>query len=148
MTKHLRHTVFAGALMTMWLLGASTARADEWNRRTILTIDQTMVVPGATLTPGSYTFILANPDVSRDVVYILREDGTPVTSAHVTRMQRGNDKRDLAIAVALDETSAAPVMKGWFYPGLMDGFEFVYPHQQARQIARAETVVIPVAQHG
>jgi hypothetical protein len=63
-------------------------------------------------------------------------------------MHRDNDKRDLALAVALDENEAMPVLKGWFYPGLMDGFEFVYPSQQARQIARAETVLIPVAQHG
>jgi len=23
-----------------------------------------------------------------------------------------------------------PVMKGWFFPGLMDGYEFVYPAEE------------------
>jgi hypothetical protein len=39
-------------------------------------------------------------------------------------------------------------MKGWFYPGAVDGFEFLYPDSQARLIARAETVEVPVAPLG
>ena len=140
--------MLASAAALVWCLSASTATADEVNRRTILTIDQPMVVPGATLGPGTYTFTLANDNSSRDLVYIFREDGGLVTSARVTRMQRGNDKRNLALALALNESGAVPVMKGWFYPGLMDGYEFVYPKAQARTIVRAETVVIPVAPRG
>jgi len=148
MTKHLRGAVLASAAALVWCIGAATATADDYNRRTILTIDQPMVVPGTTLTPGTYTFILGNPDTSRDVVYILREDGTPVTSAHVIRMQRGNDKRDLALLVAMKEGGAEPMMKGWFYPGSSDGFAFRYPKEQARMIARAESVEIAVAPRG
>ena len=106
-----------------------------------------MVVPRTTLTPGTYTFILDNPETSRDVVSILREDGTPVTSAHVARMQRGDAHRDLAVGVAMEENGAMPVMKGWFYPALTSGYAFL-PKDQAQTIARAETVVIPVAPRG
>jgi hypothetical protein len=148
MMKNLRGAMLASAVALAWCLGASTAIADDYNRETVLTINQTMMVPGAMLTPGTYTFKLANPESSRDVVYITRDDGTVVTSANVKRtMQRNGDKRDLALAVALNE-GAMPVMKGWFYPGLMDGFEFVYPKEQARTIARAETVEISVAPRG
>jgi hypothetical protein len=107
-----------------------------------------MVVPGATLAPGTYTFILGNPESSRDVVYILREDGTPVTSAPATRVSRNNDKRDLALFVALNEKGEMPMMKGWFYPGDRDGYAFVYQTEQARTIARLESVEIPVAPRG
>ena len=149
MMKHLRGAMLAGAVALAWCLGTSTATADDWNRRTILTIDKPMVVPGATLTPGTYTFMLANPDSSRDVVYIAREDGTPVISARVAHVQRSNEKRDLALWVAFNESGARmPMMRGWFFPGLMDGYEFLYPKEQARVIARAETAVIPVAPRG
>jgi hypothetical protein len=148
MTKHLRGAMLASAAALVWCLGASTANADDYNRRTILTIDQTMVVPGATLAPGTYTFILGNPESSRDVVNILREDGTPVTSTHVTRVSRNNDNRDLALFVALNENGQMPMMKGWFYPGDRDGYAFVYPTDQARTIARLESVEIPVAPRG
>ena len=114
MTKHLRGAMLASAAALVWCLGASTANADDYNRRTILTIDQTMVVPGATLTPGTYTFILSNPESSRDVVNILREDGTAVTSAHAKRVSRNNENRDLALYVALNESGGMPMMKGWF----------------------------------
>jgi hypothetical protein len=140
--------MLVSAFALAWCLGISTASADEWNRRTVLTINQSMVVPGATLTPGTYTFLLTNPETSRDVVTIMRDDGSVVTSAHIKRMPRLSDNRDLALAVVLNESSSMPVMKGWFYPGLASGFEFVYPHQEERTIARAEAVEIPVAQQG
>ena len=148
MTKHLRGAMLASAAALVWCLSASTATADDYNRRTILTIDQTMAVPGATLTPGTYTFILGNPETSRDVVLILREDGTPVTSAHITRVSRNNENRDLALFVALNENGDMPMMRGWFYPGDRDGYQFVYPTEQARTIARLESVEIPVAPRG
>jgi len=148
MTKHLRGAMLASAAALIWCLSASTATADDYNRRTILTIDQPLVIPGGTLTPGTYTFILSNPESSRDVVNILREDGTPVISAHVTRVSRNNDNRDLALFVALNENGAMPMMKGWFYPGDRDGYQFVYPMDQARTMARLESVEIPVAHRG
>jgi len=148
MTKHLREAMLVCGAALVWCLGASTANADDYNRRTILTIDQSMVVPGATLAPGTYTFILGNPETSRDVVNILREDGTPVTSAHVTRVSRNNDSRDLALSVALNEKGQMPMMKGWFYPGDRDGYVFIYPTGQARMIAGLESVEIPVAPRG
>jgi len=45
MTKHLRRAAFVSALALTWCLGTTNATADEWNRETILTIDQPMVVP-------------------------------------------------------------------------------------------------------
>jgi hypothetical protein len=148
MTKHLRGVMLASAVALMWCLGTPTASADDWNRKTVLTIDQALVVPGATLLPGTYTFILGNPETSRDVVLILREDGTPVTSAHTKRISRNNENRDLALFVALNESGGMPVMRGWFYPGDRDGYQFVYPTDQARSITRLESVEIPVAPRG
>lgn len=148
MTKYLRRAMLTSAAALVWCLSASTATADDYNRRTVLTIEQPMVVPGATLTPGTYTFILGNPETSRDVVNILREDGTPVISAHVTRVSRNNDNRDLALFVAMNENGAMPMLKGWFYPGDRDGYQFVYPMEQARTMARLESVEIPVTPRG
>ena len=33
--------------------------------------------------------------------------------------------------------SGTPALKAWFYPGERFGYEFVYPHDQATEIARA-----------
>jgi hypothetical protein len=151
MTKHLRVTLAAVVALT-WCIGISTAQADEWNRETILKIDQPMLVPGATMVAGTYTFVLADDNGARNLVYIFRNDmngtRTLVTSSPIVRMKRENDRRNLALAVAVQGEGAVPVMKGWFYPGAVDGFEFLYPDSQARLIARAETVEVPVAPLG
>ena len=151
MTKHLRATPLAAAFALVWCVGISTASADEWNRETILVINEPMVIPGATLVPGTYTFTLADDNGARNVVYIYRGDyghRTFVTSAPVIRMKRDSDRRNLALVVAMHGEAAVPVMKGWFYPGLVDGFEFVYPNAQARMMASGETVEVPVAPLG
>ncbi len=61
---------------------------------------------------------------------------------------RKGGHRDLALYVALNESGGMPMMKGWFYPGDREGYEFVYPADQARTIARLESVEIPVAPRG
>jgi len=142
MTSHLRRTILAvGAVL---MLGASVATADEWDHKTIVTINEPMVVPGATLEPGTYIFTLADDNGSRSVVNIFRESGALVTTAKTVRMERNSQKRDLVLAVALAGNGAAPMMKGWYYPGT-SGHEFLYPKAQARTMARAETVEITVA---
>jgi len=148
MTSHFHGVVLASAAACVLCLGASAARADESDLRTIVTLHQSMMVPGATLAPGTYTFILGNPSTTRDVVYILREDGTPVASAGIRRVPRTSDDRHLAVEVALNENGTTPTLKGWFYPGQRDGYMFVYPYAEARMLARAETVDIDVAPRG
>ena len=146
MTSHIRNTMLAiGAALML----STSATADEWNQETILTINQPMVVPGATLAPGTYIFKLADENGSRTVVNIFRQsDRELMGSAQTIRMHRTENTGDLTLKVALAENGAAPTMKGWFYPGTMDGHEFLYPKEQARVIARAETVDIPVAPRG
>ena len=147
MRRHLRRTLFAlGAAL---MLSTATATADEWNAETILTINQPMVVPGATLTPGTYVFKLADGDTGRSVVNIFREsDRELMATAQTVRMHRADRTGDIVLKLALAENGAVPTMKGWFYPGRSDGYEFVYPKEQARAMARAETVDIPVAPRG
>ena len=147
MTRHLRGTLLAiGAAL---MLSTTTATADEWNQETILTINQPMVVPGATLAPGTYVFKLADGDTGRTVVNIFREsDRELMATAQTILMHRTERTGDIVLKLALAEDGTVPTMKGWFYPGRADGHEFLYPKEQARVIARAETVDIPVAPRG
>ena len=147
MTSHMRNTMLA--IGTALMLSTSVATADEWNHETILTIDQPLVVPGVTLAPGTYIFKLADENGSQTVVNIFRQsDRELMGTAQTIRMHRTENTGDLTLKVALAENGAVPTMKGWFYPGSMDGHEFVYPKAQARVIARAETVDIAVAPRG
>jgi hypothetical protein len=150
MSMHFRGTVLALASAFLLTTGASTAKADEWNHETILTIDEPMVVPGATLVPGTYIFKLADENGARTQVNIFRAgDHHLVTTAPTIRMHRV-DPSGGPLVVAINETAEGtmPAMKGWFYPGSMDGHEFLYPKSQARLLDRSETVNLRVSPRG
>src|SRR3954465_10384208 len=53
---------------------APAARADEWNKKTILTFSGAVQVPGATLPAGSYVFKLADIPGNRHVVQVFDKD--------------------------------------------------------------------------
>jgi hypothetical protein len=57
-----------GALLVPSLL------ADEWNKKTILTIGEPIQVPGATLQPGKYVMKLLDSQTDRHAVQIFNGD--------------------------------------------------------------------------
>lgn len=123
---------------------APPASADPWNERTILTFDQPVMVPGATLQPGTYVFQLGDAANARHTIRITREnDGTVITTAQAVPMHRTEATNDIVIKFEPTERGAAPAVKGWFYPGREYGHEFIYPEKQASEIAaRTHTLVL------
>jgi hypothetical protein len=55
---------------------SSVARADEWNKRTVLTFSQPVEIPGRVLPAGTYTFMLADSMSDRHIVQIFNADGS------------------------------------------------------------------------
>src|SRR2546430_17724033 len=53
---------------------APGARADEWNKKTILTFSGPVQIPGATLAEGTYVFKLADLQRNRHVVQAFDKD--------------------------------------------------------------------------
>ena len=45
----------ASALSLLGVVSASSARADEWNKKTVLTFTQPFEIPGKVLPAGTYT---------------------------------------------------------------------------------------------
>jgi hypothetical protein len=64
--------VICATAMTVAL--APSARADEWNKKTILTFSGPVQIPGATLPAGSYVFKLADIPGNRHVVQVFDKD--------------------------------------------------------------------------
>src|SRR6202050_1271875 len=68
-------------VLTLALLGATLApgaRADNWNKKTVMTFDQPVEVPGQILPAGTYTFQLVESMSDRNIVRIFKADGTTV----------------------------------------------------------------------
>jgi LPXTG-motif cell wall-anchored protein len=132
-------TSFA-VLMALCVLGAvivRKARADEWDKKTTLTFNEPVQVPGATLSPGTYVFKL--PDSSeRTMVQIWNEDETRLITTILAVADYREKTPDKTI-VSFDERPAGQpeALRAWFYPGDNFGVEFVYPKQRATELAQA-----------
>lgn len=124
------------------LLGWTSAAAQTASERTTIKIDEAVMVPGATLQPGTYVIELTDPASSQHVVQIRKEAGDHVTTAMTIPMKRQEPRGDIVLKVNPTE-SGTPALKGWFYPGSVYGHQFVYPDDEAKQIAeRTRTIVL------
>jgi LPXTG-motif cell wall-anchored protein len=108
------------------------AQADQWDKTTILTVDQTIQVSKTVLQPGQYVFKLLDSPADRHVVQIFNRDRTHIIDTVIAipnyRLQPTGHSR-----FAFWETPPgyAKALRAWFYPGDNFGQEFVYPKQLA-----------------
>lgn len=123
---------------------AAVAGANQWNDRTTLKFDAPVMVPGATLAPGTYTFKLMDSQTNRHLVQIFKEDGSQlIATTQAVPVKRMDAKGDVVLKLNPTEAGAPVAIKAWFYPGTLYGHEFVYPDRQAREIAqRTKTLVL------
>src|SRR3954451_2699531 len=116
---------------------APGARADEWNKKTILTFSGPVQIPGGTLPAGSYVFKLADIAGKRHVVQVFDKDEKKI---YTTMLAIPNDRLEPAddpVVLFSERSAGSPqAVKVWFYPGDRIGNEFVYPKTQAMRIAK------------
>jgi len=117
---------------------APAARADEWNKKTILTFSGPIQIPGATLPAGSYVFKLADIPGNRHVVQVFDKDEKKIYTTLLAVPNQRLDPSDKPVVLFSERASGSPqAVKVWYYPGETIGNEFVYPKSQAVRIAKA-----------
>ncbi len=123
---------------------APSALADTWNKKTILTINEAVQVPGAILQPGKYVMKLIDSPSNRHIVQIFNEKEdqlqTTILAIPNYRLQPTGDT-----TFQFWETPAGQpkAMRAWFYPGDNFGQEFAYPKNTAVQIAQYSNQNVP-----
>jgi len=115
-----------------------SAHADEWDKKTYVTVSQSIEVPGAILPPGKYVFKLLNSQSDRHIVQILNERENHVYSTNLAISKERMEPADHTILTFYEMPGGGPEpIHAWFYPGDTIGQEFVYPHKRAMEIALA-----------
>ena len=123
----LKRTSLIAACFAM-LFAATGARADEWNKKTIVTFTQPVELPGDIVLPaGEYVFKIADLTATRDVVFVYNAEENQllatvfaIPTARIVPAEKsymGFEERAAGMPVALHE---------WIYPGAYFGIEFVY----------------------
>src|SRR5579862_8163938 len=120
------------------------AQADQWDKRTILTVDQPIQVTETLLEPGQYVLKLANSDSDRHIVQIFNSDQTRIIDTVLAipnyRLEPTGHSR-----FAFWETppGSAKALRAWFYPGDNFGQEFRYPRHLAMLTTAAPALPAP-----
>ena len=117
---------------------AAGVRADDWNKKTILTFSGPVQIPGATLAGGSYVCWAdsAAPACPVQVFDKDREEDHRDALGHPKAMRL--DANDEPVLMFSERPAGSPqAVKVWFYPGNRIGNEFVYPKSMAMKIAKA-----------
>ena len=135
-------TIVALALV----LVGPTLRADQWNDKTILTFSEPVMVPNATLPAGTYVFRLADVNGNRHLVRIFNEkEDELITTIQAIPTRRTTGSDDILLRFTPTTPGAPVALKAWFTADSTYGHEFVYPEDQAKQIAeRTKSVVLSV----
>jgi hypothetical protein len=130
-------TIFA--VLALTLLGATLAtgaRADEWNKKTVMTFSQPVEIPGQILPAGTYTFVLLDSAADRHIVQIFSADGSQlITTVLAINNYRLKPTGDTVVKFAERAGDNPEALKAWFYPGDNFGQEFVYPKKRAVELA-------------
>ena len=137
--------VLVGLTLSL-LVGAflNPARADQWNKKTILTFSQPIEVPGKVLPAGTYTFKLLDSMSYRHIVQIWNEDGTQlITTILAIPNYRLEPTEDTVIKFRERPGDSPEALRAWFYPGDNFGQEFVYPKTRAIQLAQQSNEIVP-----
>jgi len=129
------------ALLTL-VLGAATwimpARADDWDKMTVLTFNESVGIPGGILPAGTYVFKLLDSPSDRKTVQIFTEDETQLIATILAIPDYRQDTPEKTVMTFKERAAGSPrALHTWFYPGDNSGLEFVYPKTEPRIVAKA-----------
>jgi hypothetical protein len=118
-------------------LAAPTANADNWDKKTLITFDRPIEVPGKVLPAGTYLFQVMDFLGERSVVRITNEEGTKIFATVITVWDyRYNTTEDTKLFFYEAPVDTPESLRTWFYPNKRYGYEFVYPRTRAGEIAK------------
>lgn len=125
-------------ILAVVFIAPPASRGDEWNQMTRFTVNHPFEVPGMTLQPNTrYVIRVMGSPSNRNVVQVLNEDETKMLTMFMAISDERLEPADKTVFTFIEtQPGYALPVKEWFYPGRLIGREFVYPKEQALEIAR------------
>jgi hypothetical protein len=123
---------------------APSARADAWNKRTVLTVNETIQVPRKVLEPGTYVMKLLDSPSDRHIVQIFNADETELITTILAIPNYRLEPAGKTVFTFWEMPIGQPrALRAWFYPGDNFGQEFAYPKTKAVAIAAVAREPVP-----
>jgi hypothetical protein len=138
------------AMASIGLLGVALApsgRADEWNKKTTLTVSESFQVPNKVLPPGTYVIKLLDSPSDRHIVQIFNADETQLQTTILAIPNYRLQATGKTVFSFWETPPGQPkALRAWFYPGDNFGQEFAYPKSAAEQIAAVAHEAVPTTE--
>jgi hypothetical protein len=121
-------TMMFGAIL------APGARADQWDKKTIVTFSDAVEIPGQVLPAGTYVFKLADNPSDRHIVQVWNANEDQILATILTIPKTRFETPDESKFEFEERAGDSPMaLKAWFYPGNSTGEEFRYSRYSYRQ---------------
>ncbi len=128
----------------MAYLAPPSAKADDLDKKTVVTLNAPTEAPGIVLQPGTYMIKLLNSSSNRHIAEIMNEKGDHLYALTFTAAAERVFPTSKTTLTFYEGTNGRPqALKRWFWPGDENGQEFIYPKNQADKIAAATKEKVP-----
>ena len=138
------------AMASVGMLGvalSSSARADEWNKKTVLTVSEPIQVPNQVLPAGTYVIKLLDSPSDRHIVQIFNKDENHLFTTILAIPNYRIQPTGKTVFTFWETPPGQPkALRAWFYPGDNFGQEFAYPKSAAVQIAAVAHQPVPTTE--
>ena len=140
----LKSAVSVAVVGAISFIGVRSLHADEWNKKTIITVNEPLQVPNAVLEPGKYVMKLLESPADRHIVQIFNADETKLVTTILAipnyRLKPTGKTEFNFWEVPAGQPHA---LRAWFYPGDNFGQEFAYPPAMSAQISKFNKASMP-----
>jgi hypothetical protein len=131
----MRAVLFGSLIMALLFLAPPAVRGEQSSLMTRFSINHPFQVPGLVLQPNTrYVIRLANVPGSRNLVQIFNDDQTQLLTMFMAVSAERPEKEHASFTFIKTEPGFPFAIRKWFY-GQGRGLEFVYPTEQAAEIA-------------
>jgi hypothetical protein len=115
----------------------ATVNADETDKKTRITVNETILIPGRELPPGKYVIKLDRSASNRNIVRIFNDEENQIQATIIAIPNyRVNTTDNTVLQYWETPAGSPPALRAWFAPGDNYGQEFAYPKEMAERIAR------------
>lgn len=117
------------AAIMLALSFGSIAKADDWDKKTIVTFDQDVQIPGQVLPAGTYVFKLIRSNTERFIVQVWDRGEDNILATLMTigdSYPNPNGQAYFVLDTSGTDEGYPPAVVSWFFAGTDEGRDFIY----------------------
>jgi len=140
-----RAAVIGGLVLAAGLVVTNSSKADEWDKKTVLTVNQPIQISDTYLDPGSYVLILDRSPSNRHIVRIYNDrQNHLINTVMAIPAYRVRPTGNTQFTFWETPPNSARALRDWYWPGDNFGQEFPYP-KHLKELAVAAPAPAPPA---